>query len=184
MGERQVEEHPHILLHRLVMTKRQSPAAIMQCQRVGGIHMPGVTERIARILVEQDEERQRAFGLVDPAFPLAAGGGPVEVGEGFAECAVEGLVLAEPFVGPRLAPETGDGEGFVGNGHASLQLKFQLSGSAACCSSFKSTPVSLRFKASRMSQNAFAAARGSFRPASRMLEMQLRSASERPGRGP
>src|SRR3546814_10825011 len=48
-------------------------------QRVGGVGVAAATEAVARELVEQQEQRQRAVGAVHPGFQLAPGGGPVGV---------------------------------------------------------------------------------------------------------
>lgn len=40
-------------------------------QRIGGVHMAGATEAIARKLVEQDHQRQRTFGMADANIHVA-----------------------------------------------------------------------------------------------------------------
>jgi hypothetical protein len=52
------------------------------------------------------------------------------------------------------------------------------------CSSFSDTPVAPRRSAAPASQSSFSAAALGESPPGRMLEMQLRSASVRPLRGP
>src|SRR3546814_450744 len=85
-------------------------------QRVGGVGVAAATEAVARELVEQQEQRQRAVGAVHPGFQLAPGGGPVGVDELFTEARVEGVVAREPFAGAGVAPEVDDVSGGGGHG--------------------------------------------------------------------
>src|SRR3546814_9268404 len=85
-------------------------------QRVGGVGVAAATEAVARELVEQQEQRQRAVGAVHPGFQLAPGGGPVGVDELCTEARVEGVVAREPFAGAGVAQEGEDGEGGGGGG--------------------------------------------------------------------
>src|SRR5690606_31193834 len=78
-------------------------------QRIGGVHVPGAAERVARKLVQQDQQRQRAGRAAFPVIEFTPGGSHVQVQETFAECLVEGRVLAEPALGTRFAPEPDHG---------------------------------------------------------------------------
>src|SRR3546814_13790698 len=85
-------------------------------QRVGGVGVAAATEAVARELVEQQEQRQRAVGAVHPGFQLAPGGGPVGGAELFTEARVEGGVAREPVAGAGVSREADDVSGRGGPG--------------------------------------------------------------------
>ena len=69
----------------------------------------GAAKAVARKLVEQDHQRQRAFGMVDPVRRARARAAcEVQVAEAVVEVGVERLVLAEPGVLARVPPELHD----------------------------------------------------------------------------
>src|SRR6185295_8867994 len=65
-------------------------------------------EHVARKLIEHDDERERALRGRLPFGESAGDRGLVGAKEFLADLGVEGLVLGEPLVRPRLAPEGED----------------------------------------------------------------------------
>src|SRR5690606_3800664 len=76
--------------------------------RIGREHVRGTAECVARELVEQDHQRECAFGLAGPVVERARCGLQMQRHETLAEARVESLVLAEPGLGAGVAPEAGD----------------------------------------------------------------------------
>src|SRR3546814_14285968 len=76
---------------------------------------------MARELVEQDHQRQRAFRRLDPVVATARGGVHVLVEEALAEAAVEMGILPHPaVVGHHLAPEIDEfGDAWIHGPHQS-----------------------------------------------------------------
>ena len=73
-------------------------------QRIGREHMRRAAKTVARELVEQDHQRQRAFGMIDPVVKLAPRRGEMQFAEPVVEAGVEFGILAEPgFSGRRRA---------------------------------------------------------------------------------
>src|SRR5450631_3385187 len=68
-----------------------------------GARLPA--EHVARELIEQNEQRQRAFRVGFPSGEFAGGGSFVNFKEAAANVVVESGVLLEPAFRPRLAPE-------------------------------------------------------------------------------
>src|SRR5690606_25129869 len=81
----------------------------------------GAAEGIARELVEQDHQRQRAFRRPDPVVATARGGVHVRFEEALAEAAVEVGILPRPtVVGHHLAPEIDEfGDAWIHGPHQS-----------------------------------------------------------------
>ncbi len=75
---------------------------------IGGEGVGRAAVEVARELVEQDQERQRALGGLAPAGQVAAGGLHVQRLEAVPDRLVEGVVLGEPFLGASLDPEGDD----------------------------------------------------------------------------
>ena len=75
---------------------------------VGGEGVARVAVEIARELIEQDQQRQRAVGAQGPVVVLAAGGGMVGRLELQPDRRVERVVLLEPALVSRGAPEVDD----------------------------------------------------------------------------
>ncbi len=108
MAEWQVEEGGQLGADRLVMTKTQRRIGDDPGQRVGAIHERSAPKGIARVLVQKDDQRQRAFGGAEPWHQFAPRGSPVLVGESIAKAVVEGLILAEPDGMAKGCPEGGN----------------------------------------------------------------------------
>lgn len=69
--------------------------------------MRRAAEGVARKLVGQDQQRQRAVRRLDPVVVSARGDGHMQVEKAVMECGVEDRVLFEPAVGGR-PPERHD----------------------------------------------------------------------------
>jgi hypothetical protein len=89
MLERQIEKHPHLLVELHIEAGIDRFLREIAGQRVGGVHVPGAAEAVARQLVEQDHQRQRPFGRVGPVVALPARRGHMLLQEAAAELRVE-----------------------------------------------------------------------------------------------
>ena len=78
MGEGEYEEHPEPFVHLQHVSALPRFTGEHPCQAVAGIHVRGVAEGVARKLVEQDHQRQRAVRGLDPVITAARGGGHVQ----------------------------------------------------------------------------------------------------------
>ena len=63
-------------------------------QRIGREHMGSAAKTVARELVEQDHQRQRAFGMVDPVVELAPCRGKMQIAEPVVKAGVEFGILS------------------------------------------------------------------------------------------
>ncbi len=70
--------------------------AYSRARRLGGVHVAGAAEGIARELVKQDGQGQRALGAVEPVLVLSGGGGHVRVQEALPEIPVKVGILDLP----------------------------------------------------------------------------------------
>ena len=77
-------------------------------QRIGREHVRRAAKAVARELVEQDHQRQRAFGMVDPVVELAPRRRKMQLAEPVVEAGVECGVLREPGILSGIAPEFDD----------------------------------------------------------------------------
>src|SRR5690349_13217868 len=75
---------------------------------VAGIHAYRAAKRIARELVEQQDQRECAARRLLPAIELAATGRFIAVQKRVAEAAVECIILGKPARRARFAPEGDD----------------------------------------------------------------------------
>ena len=67
--------------------------------------MCGSTKSIARVLVQQQQQRQGAFRLRQPVLQLATGRQEVGAVESVAKQGIEGFILGKPVPGASLFPE-------------------------------------------------------------------------------
>ncbi len=115
MGERQVEELRDLVLNRAIVPGPDGGIRNEPRMSVGRIHTRRAAKRIARKLIEQNNERQRAVGIRSPIGEFAPRGRLVRRKEALAEALVEGVVLCEPVSRTGRAPERDDRARLVGN---------------------------------------------------------------------
>lgn len=97
MLERQVEEPADVALDLQVMPGLQRAKSEHPRQRIGGEGMARAPEHIARKLVEQDQQGQRALRSLRPGIQFSPGGGEMRVPEAAPETGVESVILGEPL---------------------------------------------------------------------------------------
>src|SRR6185503_16033152 len=107
MLERQIEETAHLGIG-AVEAVEDGAARQRARLRVGGEGALVAAEHVARKLVEQDQQRQRAFGAVFPRRQLAGGGGLMQRQEAPADFVVERRILLAPALRSDIAPERHD----------------------------------------------------------------------------
>jgi hypothetical protein len=95
-------------LDRLVVAERDRGVGDPARHRVGLVHARGAAEGVARKLVEEEDQRQRAGGAAEPAGAFAARCGAMRGDEAFSEFCVERRVLREPQFWAGLAPKGDD----------------------------------------------------------------------------
>jgi hypothetical protein len=103
--ERQVVEPAFDLRNLPVEAARERMTGHRAGGRVGVVHARPSAEHVARELVEQDDERQRAFRRGFPLRELALGSGTPELDKARGDLGVEGRVLLEPLVRAGRAPK-------------------------------------------------------------------------------
>ena len=108
MLEGQVEEPPDVALNLQVVPGLQRLPGDHPCQGIGGEGMARAAEGVARKLVQQDQQGQRALRRLRPVIQRPPGSGMVCDLESLAEQGVESLVFGEPFRGAGLFPEGDD----------------------------------------------------------------------------
>lgn len=97
MLERQVEKPADVALDLQVVPGLQRPIGDHPRQRIGGEGVARAPEHIARILVEQDQQGQRAFRRLRPVIQFAPRGCEMRVPETAPEAGVKGLIPGEPL---------------------------------------------------------------------------------------
>jgi hypothetical protein len=115
VGVGQVEEAPQVVLEGAVVAAGDGLGGDLAGERVGGELVARAAVEVARELVEQDQQRQRPLGGLDPAVVFAARGGMVGGLVLQADGLVERRVLLEPAAGACLAPEVDDVGGIGGH---------------------------------------------------------------------
>jgi hypothetical protein len=105
--ERQIEEAAHVG-DGAVEAVKNGAAGNFARQRVGGEGALVTAEHVARKLVEQNEQRQRAFGIPLPCDELAGGGVFVELEKAAVDFLIERRIFLEPAFRPDRAPEGDD----------------------------------------------------------------------------
>jgi len=115
MLERQEEEHPQRRIDAMVVAGGDRARRVRPRQRVGRERMAAVAEHVARDLVEQQHQRERAVGVIEQRLVLAPRRGEMRVEEAVAQRGVEGGVLGEPFRRTGVVPK---GDDVVGRCHA------------------------------------------------------------------
>ena len=102
MLKRQVTKPAQGRFNLLIQLRLNHLPGVKPRQRVGGEHVRSATEAIARVLVQQQQQRQRAFWVCGPRLKLTPGGLKVRGVEGLTKALVEGLVLGKPMRGAGL----------------------------------------------------------------------------------
>ena len=108
MLQRQIEEPPDVALNLQVVPGLQRPLCKMPRQRIRREGMARAPEGVARKLVKQDQQAQRALRRRRPGIQPPPGSGMVRDLEPFPEQGIESLVPGEPLRGPGLFPEGDD----------------------------------------------------------------------------
>ncbi|TPW00964.1 MAG: hypothetical protein FD125_2847 [bacterium] len=109
MLERQVEEPADISIGPQVVPGLQGASGEQPRQRIRREGMARAPEHVARILVQQHQQGERALGCFRPVIEVAPRGGEMRVPETAPETGVKGVILGEPFAGTGLFPEGDDG---------------------------------------------------------------------------
>ena len=106
MHERQIEKRPHRQIGRLIKAARKCAISHSPSHRIGreGARFPA--KHIARKLVEEKHERERALCAVLPSPKPAACSGLVRCKESRSNSEVKRVVARESLVGPSFAPES------------------------------------------------------------------------------
>ena len=108
MGEGKIEKASQGRLGGRVMAQRDRPPGGQARQGVGGKSVRRASPKIARELVQQQDQRQRPLRRSRPAVMLAPRRGVMHRLEALADGRVERRALGEPSLRPRLAPEADD----------------------------------------------------------------------------
>ncbi len=103
--ERQIEEAAQLRRHRPVVLALDRAVGNVHRHGVGPVGAPGAAEHVARELVEEQAQRQRAFRHELPLVEVAARRRLVGEEEALPAGLVEGVVLGKPLVRPGGAPE-------------------------------------------------------------------------------
>ena len=106
--ERQIEESLQLRGDDAVVACVDRGIGELARRRVGRVHARRAAKGIARELVEQNHECERAGGRRVPAVELAARGRLVQWQEALAKAPIERVVLGEPERGTRTLPERND----------------------------------------------------------------------------
>ena len=108
MLERQVEEGAQIFRQGLVVAVSDGATGDDARERVGREGVTGLAKTVARELVQQEAEGERALGGRGPVLVVTPSRGEMIELEAASELRVEGVVLGEPFLGAGLDPEGND----------------------------------------------------------------------------
>lgn len=108
MLQRQIEEAADWTLNLQVVPGFQGPVGEHPCQWVGGEGVARAAEGVARKLVQQDQQGQRALRRPGPVIQLPPGSGEMRRLEPFPEQGVESVVLGEPLGWSGVFPEGDD----------------------------------------------------------------------------
>ena len=108
MLQRQIEEPPDVARNLQVVPGLQRLLCEKPRQRIRSEGMARAPEGVARKLVQQDQQAQRALRRLRPGIQRPPGSGMVCDLEPFPEQGVESLVPGEPLRGSGLFPEGED----------------------------------------------------------------------------
>ncbi len=108
MLEGQVEEPPDVALDLQVVPGLQRPLCEKPCQRIRREGMARAAEGVARKLVQQDQQGQRALRRLRPGIQRPPGSSMVRRLEPLAEPGIESLVPGEPLRWSGFFPEGDD----------------------------------------------------------------------------
>ena len=108
MLQRQIEESPDVALYLQVVPGLQRLPGDHPSQGIGGEGMARTAECVARKLVKQDQQGQRALRRRGPGIQRPPGSSMVPRLEPLAEQGVESLVPGEPLRRSGLFPEGDD----------------------------------------------------------------------------
>ena len=108
MLQRQIEEPPDVARNLQVVPGRQRLLCEKPRQRIRSEGMALAPEGVARKLVQQDQQGQRAVRRLRPEIQRPPRGGMVCDLEPFPEQGVEGVIPGEPLRGSGLFPEGDD----------------------------------------------------------------------------
>lgn len=108
MLQRQIEEPANVARNLQVVPGRQRLLRKRARQRIRSEGMTGAAEGVARKLVQQDQQGQRALRRLRPGIQRPSGRGMVCDLEPLAEQGVESLVPGEPLRRSGLFPEGDD----------------------------------------------------------------------------
>src|SRR5450830_70386 len=109
MLKRQIAKRTQYRLDQLIQPGVYHAPRIQTRQRVRGEHMRRAAKRVARELIEQNQQGQRAMRRGQPALQLTPSRLQVGGVEGVAKRGVERSILGEPTLGAGLLPEVDDG---------------------------------------------------------------------------
>ena len=124
MHEGQVEEATQRRIDGLVVPPLDRTIRDHHGGGVGAVGAPRAAEHVTRELVQQQAQRERAVRRQLPFIEVVAGGGLMGEEEALAADRVESLVLGEPSVRTRLAPEGQhvlDRRGALGHGRGTCE---------------------------------------------------------------
>ena len=107
VGERKIEEQAELWWQREIVAAAQEVARERERQRIGRQHVRGVAKRVARKLVQQDQQSEGAARRLGPVIEITARRRLVQGKEAVAEAGVERRVLGEPAIQSGGAPEGG-----------------------------------------------------------------------------
>ena len=139
MAIRQIEEFPQVGRHRLIVAGIDRRGRDPARRRIGCIHPRRAAKRIARKLVQQQQQRQCALGRRHPVIEIAARRGLMRIQKRLAKTAIEIRILGEPHRRAGLQPEAdhlGRGHGrrlAVAGSQVSAGMKFLFNESFAAC---------------------------------------------------
>ncbi len=105
MAERQVEKALQLRLDIAIKAGVNRLCGNFARELIGCVHSRSVAEGVARKLIQQQHERQRARACLKPMAKPAARSGVVQVEEAVVEALVEFDIFCEPEVRSGLAPK-------------------------------------------------------------------------------
>src|SRR6201996_567974 len=108
MMKRRIDEGAQLAADLPVMARRNGTVGDVARSRIALIHPCRAAKRIARKLIEQDQQRQRAVRRRRPAIQLATASRLIDAQEFLAKQPVEIRILAEPHRLAGLLPERDD----------------------------------------------------------------------------
>src|SRR5688572_3839713 len=108
MLERHGEENPQRRIDLMVEAALDRACGVVARQRIGGVGMAAAAKHVARDLVEQNRQRQRALRRSHPVLEFAACGAVVRRQPLLAAARVEFLIAREPALVAGLLPEGED----------------------------------------------------------------------------